>query len=985
MRSTLWKLAAGLAALVLSHAAQALNPNIRLEDLNHASWSEKDGVPSDIQCMAQTRDGWLWLGTTDGLYRFDGVSFERYPLKRNRIFNLHAQDNGDLLISYELEGLQVLHADGKVTDLVATGTLKPGPAASMATDRAGTLWAVTYSGVHRYVNGTWQNMIGGIDWADRTLSILIDQYDRVWAANKRGVYLHDRRQDKMVQVGGSELHGSLIQSPDGRIWASNGATLTLVPAPPPGAQLPRQPDFNTSESRAYGQFDRDGNLWALRCPQGLCRLPHAGDLSAGAIDVIKQASDRLDQPWQLSALTTNSMLEDREGNIWIATKNGLDRFRENKLLPARIPGPNDSFSTATDTEGRLWAAEWISRSVWQIPLDGTPLRDPQRTASVLANDRDGALLLAGPRDIERIYRGKSSRIPLPMPGGKAVDLTVVGMLDDGKVLWMASMQTGLMAWANGVWLPRSHFKLPPRIAMSAPGGLGQLWLSHNDGGLSFYDNDKLTRYDISMVGQESGIFPGPQLVVGGERGIAVLRGQQFIKMGPADAAALRNVTGMTVTPDGDRWLNGAQGAVHIRSADWEASLRQPQLPLVYTVIDALEGYPGRAAMDNRLATLYNAGNGRLWFRATGGLVRLDTGQLRPNPVKPVVQLLRVNADEHSYPVAASVQLPAGSRNFNIQYTAPGLRKPEGMRFQYFLEGVDQHWQDSGSRRAAYYTNIGPGRYTFSVRAVNEDNLASDAVATLQLDIAPTLVQTWWFQLLCVALAAALLYGWYQYRLKKATAAIASRLQVRIEERERIARTLHDTFLQSVQALVLRVYAVLARLPEGSEPRARLEAILDDADRAMDEGRDQMQLLRSGLDLQQQLNQAGHALAALHSDTRFELAAAGAARPLSPPVQDELAAIAQEALRNAFQHAHAGKVAVRIEYNDDALLLMVADDGRGLDDEEVRNRLKQRHFGMQGMRERARHVGATLDISSAPGKGTVVSLKVVARLCYVMDE
>jgi signal transduction histidine kinase/ligand-binding sensor domain-containing protein len=985
MLSKLGKLAVGLAALLLSHAALALNPAIRLEDLNHASWSEKDGVPSDIQCMAQTRDGWLWLGTTDGLYRFDGVSFERYPLKRNRIFSLHAQDNGDLLISYELEGLQVLHADGKITDLVSSGSAKPGPAASMATDRAGVLWVVTYSGVHRYVNGTWQNMIGGIDWADRALSIMIDQYDRVWAANKRGVYLHDRRQDKMVQVGGSELHGSLIQSPDGRIWASSGATLTQVPAPPPGAQLPRQPDFNSSESRSYGQFDRDGNLWALRCPQGLCRLPHAGDLAAGPIDVVRQASDRLDQPWQLSALTTNSLLEDREGNIWIATKNGLDRFRENKLLPARIPGPNDSFSTATDTEGRLWAAEWISRAVWQIPVGAAPLRDPQRTASVLANDRDGALLLAGPRDIERIYRGKSSRIPLPMPGGKPVDLTVVGMLDDGKFLWMASMQTGLMAWANGVWLPRSHFKLPPRIAMSAPGGLGQLWLSHNDGGLSFYDNDQLTRYDISMVGQESGIFPGPQLVVGGERGIAVLRDRQFIKLGPANAAALRNVTGMTVMPNGDRWLNGAQGVVHIHSADWEASLRQPQLPLVYTVIDALEGYPGRAAMDNRLATLYNAGNGQLWFRATGGLVRLDTSQLRPNPIKPAVQLLRVNVDERSYPAGASVQLPAGARNFNIQYTAPGLRKPEGMRFQYFLEGVDQHWQDSGSRRAAYYTNIGPGLYTFSVRAVNEDNLASDTVASLQLQIAPTVVQSWWFQLLCVVLALLLLYGAYQYRLKIATAAIASRLQVRIEERERIARTLHDTFLQSVQALVLRVYSVLARLPEDSEPRARLEAILDDADRAMNEGRDQVHQLRTGLVLEQQLNLAGAGLAAQYPQTAFQLNVEGADRPLSPPVQEELASIAQEALRNAFQHASANLVSVRIEYHDEALQLIVADNGRGLDQEEVRSRIRERHFGMIGMRERAKYIGAAIDITSAPGQGTVISLKVAARLCYANDE
>jgi signal transduction histidine kinase len=546
---------------------------------------------------------------------------------------------------------------------------------------------------------------------------------------------------------------------------------------------------------------------------------------------------------------------------------------------------------------------------------------------------------------------------------------------------MAALQTSLMGLKEGRWLPRDQFNLPQRIYMSAAGGPGQLWLSHNDGGLTLYDNGKSTRYDISAVGLETGIFPGPQLVVGGERGIVVLRDNRFVQLGPLNAEALRTVSGMAVTPDGDRWLNGARGLVHIRRSDWENSVRQPSVPLVYELIDALEGYPGRAAVGNRQTSVYNMGNGVLWLRATGGLVRLDTTALRTNTVKPIVQLLRVNTDKGAHPAAAVLRLPPDSRNFNIQYTAPGLRKPEGMQFQYKLEGVDRQWQDAGTRRAAYYTNVGPGSYRFSVRAANEDGMASDAVASMQIEIAPTVVQTWWFQLLCLILALLALYGAWQYRLKKATAAIAGQLQVRMDERERIARTLHDTFLQSVQALVLRVYAVLTKLPEGSEPRTRLEAILDEADRAIDEGRDQVQQLRTGLDIAQQLRMCGVNLAALHEGTGFELMIDGTARPLSPPVQEELCAIAQEALRNAFQHAQASMVTTRIAYGDDSLLLTVADNGRGLDDEEVRQRAKDRHFGLVGMRERARRVGATLDIGGASGQGTVVELKVLARLAY----
>ena len=981
MRGYCWKLLAGLALLCSWHAAHALNPDIRLEDLNRTSWTQKDGVPSDIQSMAQTRDGWLWLGTPDGLYRFDGVTFERYPLKLNQVLAMHALDNGDLLVSFSPEGLLIVHANGKVTEL-SSPPRQQGAIRAMDMDRSGAIWAATFEGVYRHAGGKWETVATGPDWADSVQNVTIDQYDRVWASTRHALYRYDREAKKLLRVEGQGMGGRLLQSPDGRLWAvDDDRNLRPVPTPAQGQQMPRLPDFNQSESREVGQFDRDGNLWMLLCPQGICRVARAGSLPNRPINPAQQATDRLDQAWQLTDIATSGMLEDREGNLWVSTRSGLDRFRENKLIPARIAGASGELSVTRDDDGKLWLADWATRGIWTIGADGVAVRDPHRSGISLARDRDGAVLIAGTRDIERIYQGKSSNIALPAPGGKPVDLTVLGVLDDGKTLWMAALQTSLMGLKDGRWLPRGEFKLPQRIYMSAAGGPGQLWLSHNDGALTLYDNGNSTRYDIAAVGLETGIFPGQQLVVGGERGIVVMRDNRFVQLGPLNAEALRMVSGMAVTPDGDRWLNGARGLVHIRRGDWENSVRQPSIPLVYELIDALEGYPGRAAVGNRQTSVYNMGNGVLWLRATGGLVRLDTNALRANTVKPIVQLLRVNTDQGAYPATAVLHLPPDSHNFNIQYTAPGLRKPEGMQFQYKLDGVDQQWQDAGTRRAAYYTNVGPGRYNFSVRAANEDGMASDVVASMQIEIAPTVVQTWWFQLLCLALALLALYGAWRYRLQKATAAIASQLQVRMDERERIARTLHDTFLQSVQALVLRVYSVLTKLPEGSEPRTRLEAILDEADRAIEEGRDQVQQLRSGLDLEQQLRHCGASLAAVHEATAFELTITGTARPLSPPVQEELCAIAQEALRNAFQHAHASKVTARIAYGDDALVLTVADNGRGLDDEEVRQRLKDRHFGLVGMRERARRVGAALEIGGAAGQGTVVELKVPARLVY----
>lgn len=235
-----------LIALFACSPAAALNPKVRLQDLNHASWSEKDGVPADVQSMAQTPDGWLWLGTVDGLYRFDGIHFERFHLPahphivRNRIFELHAVDNGDLLISYVLGGLSVLHADGTLVDVIDPDVDHINAIGSMTMERDGTIWAAALDGLHRRAHGRWQTMSTGPDWATSLpRSVLLDQYGRLWASNGKALYLYDRTADKVARVGGDELHGSLLQSPDGRLWVGEADSVRLVPDAARAQPLPR--------------------------------------------------------------------------------------------------------------------------------------------------------------------------------------------------------------------------------------------------------------------------------------------------------------------------------------------------------------------------------------------------------------------------------------------------------------------------------------------------------------------------------------------------------------------------------------------------------------------------------------------------------------------------------------------------------------------------------------------------------------------------
>lgn len=953
--------------------AAALNPAIPLRDLNHTAWTEKEGAPPDIFTMAQTPDGWLWLGARDGLYRFDGIRFERLPTRKESIFHLHATEQGELYIAYAGGGLSVLRADGTMSDFTEPALDAINSISALARDAQGALWLVSWNGLFQYRQGQVRHIAGGREWNGKLRSLLRDQYGRLWTANDAGTFLIDP-QNGLLQPAGPG--GKLTQSPDGQLWVATMHGLQRLAMPAVASPLPRRAYANQASSNWAGQFDRDGNLWSTQCPLGVCRIRKEDMRPDLAIFPAQDATDRLDQHWQLSALSADETLEDREGNLWVMTRAGIDRFRENKLIAANIPAPSGVFSMVADRAGQLWVADLNDGGLWKVTPGQAPQRDPRRHVQMVATDRSGALLLAGKRQIERIDNGVSSVIPLPLVAGQPADLRMMGMLDDGKVLWVATTQTGLMALVDGHWVPRSQFNLPANIMSVAAGGSGQLWLGHNNGKLSFYDNGKLSEYDISAAGAETGLFPGAQMVVAGERGIAVQRGQRFELLGPPNVAPLRKVSGMLVTPDGDRWLNGSQGVVRIRRDDWEAAVRAPQQPLKFELLDAQDGYAGRASLDLRLPTVVGTGNGRIWFLGSGGVVRLETALLRTNDVKPAIQIVRLNTDAASYAAAAGLQLPPDSRSFNIQYTAPGLRKPEGMRFQYRLEGVDQHWIDAGARRVAYYTNVGPGQYTFHVRALNEDGVASANTAAMRIEVAPTVLQSWWCRLLCVSALAGGAYALYKYRIRQAMAQLARQLQARTDERERIARTLHDTFLQSLYALMLQVHGVLVKLPAESEPRRKLENILDETNRVMDEGRGQVHQLRTSYDVEQLLKQGGESMAAIHPDTAFVQKVAGQRRVLSTAVQEDICGIGQEAIYNAYRHAGGSQVTLELRYHRSGLTLRVSDNGKGYDAAAV----QPGHWGLIGMRERAQRTGGQLDIQSGTA-GTIVTLIVPARLAF----
>jgi ligand-binding sensor domain-containing protein/two-component sensor histidine kinase len=971
-------LAAGLA---LGAAPATAQPD-GFADYHHTQWTAADGAPPGIGAMAQTRDGWLWLGTVDGLYRFDGLRFERYPLpappgaSRDRIHVLHAAPNGDLYIAYLAEGVSVLHPDGRFEDLPPQPPYET--VGAMAVDTDGSLWTVG-ARVMRLAGGRWHVVPAGPAWnSARRQSLVVDGAQRLWAFDDGGAWRLDRVAGHLDRV--ADMAGLPLLAPDGRLWQmADGGTLRLLDAT--GAERPAA--FAAAESRAAGQFGADGTLWLLNCPQTVCRIPAGAPPGDGRRSAAAAMAERVVDPPQVSGRDGVTMLEDREGDVWIATEAGLDRYRRNRFLKSGLPGAGSRYSLATDAGGRVLAADIETGTLWRLAPDAAPVAERGPWVNVINNGPGDAVLVGGKRAIERRRGDAVDAIPLPPgPDGKPRDHHLVGVLDDGKVLWTASPETGLIGWRDGRWLPRAAFNLPSKIYQSAYAAPGSYWVATGDGKLVYYDDGRLTEYDLGPVGMASALFAGDDLIVSGTGGTAVLRQGRLRLLRTREPGVLRNLSGMVATADGDRWLNGAAGLVHIRAGDWQRAVQNPDQLLRYELFDTLDGYPGRAAFENRWRGIVSADGRNLWLTASGGVVRLDLAQLRRNRVPPQAVILDVATDAGARPAAGRVILPAGTDHFRIRYTAPALRMPERVRFEYRLDGVDRAWHDAGTRRATSYTNIGPGDYVFRVRAVNEDGVPGDVAATLPLHVAPTLVQTLWFKLACAGGLILLAVLLYRYRMRYVTRRLTERLQVKGAERERIARTLHDTFLQTVQGLVLRVDAVAATLPPDAGARRQLEHVLDDASQAIGEGRDQLQDLRAGDAhvLEDVLADAIARLEAAHGGGA-DLHVTGERRALRAPVADEIAEIGREALRNAFAHARAAHIRVTLDYARRALTLCVTDDGCGIPEPVRRDGARSGHWGLVGMRERAARIGARLDVASGSREGTAVTLSVPAAHAY----
>jgi signal transduction histidine kinase len=434
---------------------------------------------------------------------------------------------------------------------------------------------------------------------------------------------------------------------------------------------------------------------------------------------------------------------------------------------------------------------------------------------------------------------------------------------------------------------------------------------------------------------------------------------------------------------GALWLYLQCGLVEIAGAELQRWWTHPDLRVQLRTYDAFDGVePGLAPFQGAA----RSPDGRLWFVNDTGLQMLDPANPLVNGVPPPVHVEEVIADRARYEPRDNLQLPPLTGDIEIDYTALSFRVPQKVRFRYKLEGHDATWQEPGTRRQAFYSGLRPRDYRFRVIASNNDGLWNETGATLTFSVAPAYYQTAWFR--GISAGALLLAGWGAYRAR--LFAVARRLRAQFEtraaDRARIAEELHDTLIQDLAALSLQAEVADDQLP--AEPDAAKHTLLSlrvRMQRVVSDGRRGMMALHLGVtgsaDLADALSRAAQEFRGPNAPP-FHVVVQGKPRPLHPLVGDEVYRIAREAIANAFRHAAAHQIDVEVSFTSDELRVRVHDDGRGVS-EEVIETGRPGHFGLPGMRKRAKQIGATLKVWSRVGEGTEVAVIVPGRSAFAV--
>jgi signal transduction histidine kinase/ligand-binding sensor domain-containing protein len=972
-----------IAALALgwSDVTRALNPEEELSEYKHLVWRIGDqGLIGQGLSVAESGDGYLWVGTTAGLFRFDGVRFTEWKdadgasIGPPRLFRA---TDGSLWISAPDKGvIRVKDRKVETIDPSAIGTSEWQNA--VTEDEKGVIWYYNpragAGALCSWARGVGTHCLPSPYRLEEGRPIL-SFADAIWIGSDVG----------LIRFQGGTFTNLPI--PGLASYSSHEGVVALLPAAQSGllvalfggpTGLERVKDDRATPVEGLEGLDpalldvaslfrdREGALWIGTASSGIYRIYD------GRVDHYAAAADSSRQILQFA--------EDQEGSIWFVTSVGLERFSDRRVVTVSNDENFHSlgvYGVSEAHDGTLWVAGMdtlLSRTPGghDFSAPATVSHDAQTTA--IFEDHTGALWVGINQSLTRLEGHRF--VPLQAPQGMVVSLAE----DRAFNLWAVSL--GPPRQILRIDPGRLHVtpvpNLPPasRVAADPAGGI---YVAALNGDLVHVD---------SLGGQVVYPHPAghsariPQLSVTGDGTVyaSTRFGLEVLRNGKIQVLDRRNGLPCNVLYDSifDRyenlWLYAQCGAVRITREDLVRWLRDPTVVISTLLLDAEDG---AIPFDAPFGGSARTPDGVLWFSNDFNLQKIDPDSVvRPgNP--PPVHLEQFTANGKHYDLDEPIKLAPLTGDIQIDYTGLSFVAPDKVRFRYRLDGFDRGWTDAGPRRQAFYTTLPPGNYRFHVTASNSNGVWNDTGASLSFELAAAFYQTVWFKLLCGTVTLALLWLILQVRVRQVAAKVRLRQSIQYTERLRIARQLHDSLLQSVQGLMLRFSAAAQAVPSELPVRRVLEELLDRSDDVIAEARHSIQDLRErekrSLDLAQEMTQLSRELARDES-IPVTVVANGTPYELNADTHENVLLIAREAMLNSFKHASARAMEVQIDYLKAALKISVRDDGRGIDEEMVKNG-REGHWGLHGMRERTAAIHGRLRILSKIGAGTEVVIVV----------
>ena len=694
------------------------------------------------------------------------------------------------------------------------------------------------------------------------------------------------------------------------------------------------------EWRGIGPYgDRDGNLWVGTNGQGLFRFK---DLHVRSFTTADGLPDDV-------AMT---VLAAHDGSVWAGFNcGGMAHFDGHGL---RIYNEKDGllngcvWSLAEDAKHDLWVGTWGGGVFRFREGKFTQYSKAQGLADdvvrSVAAARDGSVWLAGTGGVSQIRDGRIRNYTVA-DGLPQASYSDVSADRQGGIWVLLDKET-----ERRVGDRFEPFFLPGKIRGPHVG-------EDSAGGLYFSAR-------------------GPQ----GNLGIFRLLNNQAIQVSPAmGAQELRE------TKQGDFWLFSVNGILRIPPGALEHPYSKDE-PLDFEPFGKADGMPSNSGSAG-VPTSTLTPDGKLWIATIRGLAAVDLPRLSSTDRKPSIYVEKVTVGRNSQTPRHELVLPAGTHHLEMYFDAIEITAPESIRLQYRLDGVDSEWLDANPPGHAVYSTLPPGKHAFHIRACNGNGIWDRVGMVYNITQEPYLYQTHWFLVAGIALGLLLIATLYQLRHQQLRRQFDAGLEARVSERTRIARELHDTLLQSFQGSLLQFQSVSNSLPSG-EPKQKLDSAIDQAAQAITQGRDAVQGLRSSTvvtnDLARSISTLGEELATSESNPNsavFHVEVEGTPRNLHPILRDEVYRIAGEALRNAFNHGRAKRIEAEIRYDDRQLRLRVRDDGKGIDPKILEGEARAGHFGLRGMRERAKLLGGNLTVWSEMDSGTEIELSIPASRAY----